>query len=72
MTPLELQERFSALVEKDDLDEVLKSKDDILRWTVELNKYLVSRWLWREISSNLPMSALHCSWCVMDLCNRAT
>jgi len=71
---MELQERFSALVEKDDLDEVLKSKDDILRWTVELNKYLVSRWLWREISSssNLPMPALHCSRCVMDLCNRAT
>lgn len=36
-----LQERFSSLVEKDDLDEVLKSKDDILRWTVELTKYLV-------------------------------
>ena len=42
MTPMDLQERFSALVEKEDLDEVLKSKDDILRWTVELNKYLVS------------------------------
>ena len=68
------QERFSALVEQPSLDAVLSSRDDILRWTEELQKVCHAVvWVCRSVLSlsiYLYYIALNPRWCFWRMCLR--